>query len=169
MAITLTGPRGTRALAAPLRTLIRATRAAEGRRPGEIAVVLTDDAAMRTLNREWRGIDRATDVLSFAYGEAGPGETLRPSRTGESAVDGDLVISLDRMREQARRFKVRAAAELARLVIHGVLHLSGLDHQRPTERSHMRSREDAVLRAARGIVEVLDAALRRLPPESCGD
>ena len=73
----------------------------------------------------------------------------------------DLVISLDRARDQARRFRVSEGAELARLVIHGALHLAGLDHRRPVERRRMRARENAVLKSQRTSVQALERALRR--------
>ncbi|HEY2956080.1 MAG TPA: rRNA maturation RNase YbeY [Candidatus Eisenbacteria bacterium] len=129
---------------------MRAALAAEGRRAGEIGVVLAADAELRALNRRWRGIDRATDVLSFEYGE----------RDGRR-VSGDLVISMDRVGEQARRFRVTEGRELARLAVHGALHLAGLDHARPGERRHMRLREDRALRAAAAAVRALERALAR--------
>src|SRR6266700_968802 len=116
MAVTLTAPRG----------LVRATLEREGRRAGEIAIVLTRDPEIRALNRRWRGIDRATDVLSFGYDAPSP---RRPA-----AISGDLVISLECMHEQAKRYRVTPGRELARLAVHGALHLAGLDHQRPAER-----------------------------------
>src|SRR6266700_1500748 len=125
MAVTLTAPRG----------LVRATLEREGRRAGEIAIVLTRDPEIRALNRRWRGIDRATDVLSFGYDAAAPGGK-GPCRA--PAICGDLVISLERMHEQAKRYRVTPGRELARLAVHGALHLAGLDHQRPAERMHMR-------------------------------
>jgi len=155
MAITLTVPSELRGLATPLRALVRATLAGEGRRSGDIGLVLTDDAALRALNREWRGIDRATDVISFAYDEAPDGRPV-PRRV----VNGDLAISMDRTREQARRFRVTLGQELARLVIHGTLHLAGRDHQRAAERREMRAREERALRVQRGTVTALDRILR---------
>lgn len=149
MPVTVEAPRG---LAAPLRTLVTQVLRAEGRRVGEIAVVLTDDAALRALNRQWRGLDKATDVLSFAYDEHEPDADTRP-------VTGDLVISLDRVREQAVRFKVTRGAELARLVVHGALHLCGHDHMQAAERRAMRAREEAAMRRARAIGTALTAAL----------
>ena len=155
------------AVARPLAALVRAALALEGRRAGEVAIVLADDPALRDLNRRWRGIDRATDVLSFSYDEGPAAARTAPwSRPGGPApgsararppVHGDLVISLGRMREQARRFGVAEGEELARLVVHGTLHLAGLDHQRPAERRAMRVREDEAL--ARGVAAV--RALRR--------
>lgn len=160
MAITVTAPAAVRGLTTPLRALLRAALAHEGMKAGEIAVVLTGDAELRALNRQWRGIDRATDVLSFSYGEAGPGETMiRKESRSSKKVHGDLVISLDRMRDQAKRYHVSEGRELARLVIHGALHLAGLDHQREADRRHMRSSEDAVLNLVAAQVAELDRRL----------
>jgi probable rRNA maturation factor len=139
-------------LAPALRALVRATLAGEGRRPGEVGIVLADDAALRELNRRWRGLDRATDVLSFSYDEDAGGR--------RHAVNGDLVVSMDRVEEQARRFRVPRGAELARLVIHGALHLAGHDHRRPAERRAMRAREEAALRAGRAQAAALERGLR---------
>src|SRR5437867_5468159 len=123
----ITGPRGFGRLGGPMRAVMRATLEQEGARLGEIGLVLTGDAELRALNRRWRGIDRATDVLSFPYG---PPDASR--------VSGDLVISIDRALAQARRYRVSFGRELARLVIHGTLHLAGHDHHRPAERQRMR-------------------------------
>lgn len=135
----------------PLAVIVRAALATEDLRPGDITIRLTGDAELRELNRRWRGIDRATDVLSFSYD--GDGRPQGPR------VSGDIVISLDRMEEQARRFRVTRGAELARLVIHGTLHLAGLDHHRAAERRVMRAREEALLKAARSTIAALDRAL----------
>ena len=136
-------------IAAPLRVLVTAALALEGRRPGAITVLLTDDTALRALNHRWRGLDRATDVLSFAYEE----------RRGR--VNGDLAISLERMREQAKRFRASPGRELARLAVHGALHLAGLDHARPAERLHMRGRERRALRMGAASIRAIDRALAR--------
>ena len=148
MPVSVASPRGLVGVAGPLRAVVAAALALEGRRPGEVAVVLADDAKLRDLNRRWRGLDRATDVLSFGYDVGGDDE-----------VDGDVVVSLDRVREQAKRFRVRRGRELARVVVHGALHLAGLDHQSAAERRRMRAREDRVLRAAREAIAELDEAL----------
>ena len=147
MPISVATPTSAPGLAAAIRGLIRATLAGEGRVPGTIDVRLTGDAELRALNRQWRGIDRATDVLSFAYDEQA------------RRVSGDLVISLDRMRAQARRYRVTPGRELARLVVHGTLHLAGHDHQRLGERREMRARERVALRAARAKIRRIGAAL----------
>lgn len=138
-------------LAAPLRAVVAHVLKAEARRAGEIGLRLTGDAELRELNRRWRGIDRATDVISFAYDEDEPDAATRP-------VAGDLVVSMDRVGEQATRFRVTPGAELARLVVHGTLHLCGHDHVRAPERRAMRAREERALRGVRALAKRLDAA-----------
>ena len=152
MPVSVTAPRGLSRLARPLRALVQKVVGLERRRLGEIAVVLADDALLRQMNRDWRGIDRATDVISFAYDEREPDAATRPVR-------GDLLVSLDRVREQARRYRVTPGAELGRLVAHGTLHLCGYEHVKPAGRARMRAREAAVLRSARAEVRGLDRGL----------
>ncbi len=89
-------------------------RVARGR---TFTVLLTDDAELRRLNRKFRGQDKATDVLSFPAVPT-PGGPL-----------GDIAISVDRAREQARGFGHTVANEVAILLLHGVLHLIGMDHE----------------------------------------
>lgn len=149
MAISFALPPACRRLSVPLRALVALALKQEGRRTGEIAVVLTGDAALRELNRRWRGIDRATDVISFAYDELEADAATRP-------VTGDLVVSLERVREQAKRFRVTPGAELARLVLHGALHLCGHDHAQAGERRVMRACEEKAMRAARRHIRTLD-------------
>ena len=151
MAISLTAPASHARLAVPLRAVVRAVLAREKRRVGEIAIVLTGDAELRELNRRWRRIDRATDVISFAYDEHEPDAAARP-------VTGDLAVSMDRVAEQALRYRVTPGTELARLVVHGTLHLCGHDHAKAGERARMREREDGALRALRALAKRLDAA-----------
>ena len=140
-----------RAVARALAAIVSAALGVASRRPGAIAIVLSDDAELRTLNKRWRGIDRATDVLSFPYADTA------------GRVDGDLVVSLDRLRAQARRYRVTEARELARLVVHGALHLAGLDHHRAAERVHMRTQERRALRAGAAAVAALERAWAGAP------
>jgi rRNA maturation RNase YbeY len=134
MPISVASPRRLAGVASPLRALVRLVLAGEGRRAHEVDVSLADDALLRELNRTYRGIDRATDVLAFPYHE------------GDGApIEGDIVISLEQLEEQARRFKVTQGHELARLVIHSTLHLAGHDHHKPGETSAMRAAETLVL------------------------
>jgi len=149
MPITVAGHRGTARLRAPLASVVRSTLALVGQRPGEIAIAISDDEQLRELNQAWRGIDRATDVLSFHYHEPG------------APVSGDLVISQERWLDQAKRYRTTPAGELARLVIHGTLHLAGLDHHRAAERTHMRTMERRALRASATAVRAIERALHR--------
>lgn len=156
MPVTVTAPRGLSRLAAPVRALVVAVLRAESRRLGEIAVVLADDDLLHRINAEWRGHDHATDVISFAYDEHEPDAAVRP-------VTGDLLVSMDRVHVQAARYRVTPGEELARLLVHGALHLCGHDHMRATERRVMREREDALLGSARGAVRSFTAVLGRTP------
>jgi probable rRNA maturation factor len=134
-------------LARPLGALVRDAIARAGGRVGAIEITLTDDAALRALNQSWRGIDRATDVLSFHYHDDG------------LPVAGDLVISIDRWHEQARRYRTTRGRELARLVVHGALHLAGLDHHRPGERRAMRAQENQSLHKGAVAIHALERIL----------
>lgn len=107
----------------------------------EIAVVLTDDAVIHDINRRYRKKDSPTDVISFAYAE-------RPLPTGGKGgeVFGDVFISLDRCRAQAREYGVGFQDELARLLAHGLLHLAGYDHERGVnEAAAMKRREEELI------------------------
>jgi probable rRNA maturation factor len=152
MPFALHAPPEFRSAIAQLRAIVRVVLAAETRTLGDVTIVLTDDAMVRRLNRQWRGIDRATDVLSFDYDGTPTGRRGR-------RLDGDLVISLDRVRDQAQRYRVTRGEELARLVIHGVLHLAGRDHQNAAERRVMRAQESVALRHCRRHANALDRVL----------
>lgn len=162
MAFTLSAAAPLRALGAPLRAIVAAVLKHETRRSGEIGVRLADDAELRVLNREWRRIDRATDVISFAYDEDEPDAATRP-------VTGDLVVSLDRVFAQARRYRVTPGEELARLVVHGTLHLAGHDHVQAAERRRMRAREDAILDRVRASARRMNVVLRRVAATEKGN
>lgn len=86
-------------------------------------MLFTDDAEIHILNKTYRNKDKATDVLSFPHAEAGERHTGHPFL-------GDLVISLDTTKRQARQYKVTFGQELLRLLIHGTLHLFGYDHEK---------------------------------------
>lgn len=95
----------------------------------EVSVLLTDDREIHVLNRDYRGKDKPTDVLAFAYDEAG----------GPPGVLGDVIISVERARAQAASRRVPLASELELLAVHGTLHLLGYDHEKPAEARKMRS------------------------------
>jgi probable rRNA maturation factor len=109
----------------------------------ELSLLLVSDAVMRELNRDWRGKDRPTDVLSFAQAEGSGG--------APAGLLGDVVISIDTARRQAAERAASLGSELDRLLIHGVLHLLGYDHERsPAEARRMQRRERALARRLRG-------------------
>ncbi len=105
-----------------------------------VAVTLTTDGRIRVLNRRWRQKDHATDVLSF------PGGPPPPGWPGPLLL-GDVVISLDTARRQARREKRRLGSELDRYLTHGFLHLLGHDHHRPGPAQRMAALEERLLGA----------------------
>lgn len=92
--------------------LRRAAGELEGGRDMEVSLVLTDDDEMRKVNKKWRSCDEATDVLSFS---------LAPDM-------GEILISCDRAREQAREYGSTAKDEAKRLILHGLMHLLGYKH-----------------------------------------
>ena len=87
----------------------------------EVGIKFVGDTRMRRLNREYRGNDRTTDVLAFAFREAGG---------PPSPILGDVVVSIPMARRQAELYGHSLSEELARLFIHGLLHLVGYDHER---------------------------------------
>ena len=112
--------------------------------PAELSVLLADDSAVRDLNRQYRHTDAPTDVLSFSQAEGE--EFALPD--GETPHLGDVVISIETARRQATEYGVALQDELAHLVVHGILHLLGYDHEDADEEAVMRAHEDAVLGGA---------------------
>ncbi len=94
----------------------------------KLEISVTDDLTIRQLNKKFRKIDRATDVLSFCM--------------EEKDFLGDIIISLDTAKRNAKRYKNTLDIELSRLVVHGTLHLLGYDHIRKSDRIEMRKKED---------------------------
>jgi probable rRNA maturation factor len=112
----------------------------------ELSILLTDDAYIRTLNREHRGKDRPTDVLAFPQeGEAG--ET--PELAAPGQLLGDVVISLDTAERQARSRRRALLDEVSFLLAHGILHLVGYDHQDDAEEARMNAMTQQLMRAVR--------------------
>ena len=138
----------------------RALRAV-GRPQADVEVDVVDDRQIRALNERFRGVRRRTDVLAFplAVSEGRPGFAgASPSRkrgvkggpsSPPSMLVGQIVISADTARRQARRVGVPVAAELDLLVTHGVLHLVGYDDRDPVEADLMHRREREILSSAR--------------------
>lgn len=133
-----------------IRRVVEETLSREGRlqQPMEVGVVVGDDALLQELNQRYRGIDEPTDVLSFALTEpASP--SLEESVTFVTPPDGmlhlgEVIISYPRALEQARESRWPVQDELGFLLIHGVLHLLGYDHEEEAEAARMRSRESEI-------------------------
>ena len=110
-----------------------------------MSLSLVRDAEMRELNRAHRHKDSATDVLSFPLYEASAFERNGPTRPREPIAEermlGDIVISVDTARAQAAEYDAPLAREVERLLIHGVLHLCGHDHEKTVERRAMQREE----------------------------
>jgi probable rRNA maturation factor len=116
----------------------KATLAAIGvQAQGDITLVLSNDAQIRALNRQFRGLDSPTDVLSFNIDELNP-------QSGRNYL-GDVVISLERAQEQAVSAAHPLTAELALLTVHGILHLCGYDHDQPADQAQMWALQKAIL------------------------
>ncbi len=106
-----------------------------GEKGSSVSLSFVRDQAIRELNREYRGKDAATDVLSFALLDA------HDARGAHERLLGDIVISLDAALRQAAEYDATLEMEIRRLLIHGLLHLMGHDHERAGERTKMEREE----------------------------
>ncbi len=104
----------------------------------ELSVVLTTDEEVHELNRTYRGIDRATDVLSFPQHEGEDSDLSDP-------LLGDVVISIDAVERQALEYGHSREREVAFLTVHGILHLLGWDHEVPEDEARMMAKTEAIL------------------------
>lgn len=117
---------------------------------GEVDVLLSDDANLRRLNRTFRGKNKSTDVLSF------------PAAENDQDIAGDLAISLETAARQAAAYGHSLRDEVRILLLHGLLHLSGMDHE--TDRGEMAAREAALrgeLRLSTTLIERASQPRRR--------
>jgi probable rRNA maturation factor len=118
---------------------------------GEVAVVLTDDADIRRLNRVWRGKDVATNVLSFPSPSRGLASRPRPAfkptarKSGAPRMLGDIVIAYETAEREARAERKPLRHHLAHLAVHGFLHLVGYDHKTRRDAEAMEALESAIL------------------------
>lgn len=136
-----------------IRKVIRTALELEGVTLGcEVDVLLTNDEGIHAINREMRGVDAPTDVLSFPEFDFVPGNP--PTEADEDFCDpatgllplGDMVLSMERVKAQALEFGHSGRRELAYLVTHSVLHLLGYDHlDEGPQKRQMRAREDAIM------------------------
>ncbi len=146
-----------------LQQAIAEAAAAVSASDGEVAVVLTDDKAIRALNRDWRRKDAPTNVLSFPMSESPPSD-LRKQRSaarraktghgtkaasvksrGQPRLFGDIVIAYETTEREARAERKPFAHHLAHLAVHGFLHLVGYDHTADSEAEAMEGLETAIL------------------------
>ncbi len=142
---------GHRSAAAVIRKAAEKALLAEGIDiPCLISVMLTDEEGIRTVNREYRGVDRETDVLSFPLNELKPGEfdpgiCERDWETG-AVMLGDMMISLPACEKQGEEFGHGFDREISYLTVHSVLHLLGYDHMDEGEQKRqMRAREKVIM------------------------
>ena len=111
---------------------IKAVAASYGKKTGEIGYLFVDDAKILEVNREYLGHDYYTDIITFDYDE---GDT----------INGDIVISLDTVASNAQQQGTQYDEELHRVIIHGILHLCGLNDKGPGERELMEAAENKAL------------------------
>ncbi|MDD6261164.1 MAG: rRNA maturation RNase YbeY [Clostridiales bacterium] len=110
----------------------------------EVSVTFVSDAGIRRFNREYRGIDRATDVLSFPLFEGGD---VEDAFDGEEYQLGDVVLSLERARAQSELYGHSFEREVAFLCVHSALHLMGYDHERgESDEQDMRCRQRDIMK-----------------------
>ena len=116
----------------------------------ELAIMLTDDAGIRTLNQNWRGIDKATNVLSFPALQPPSGQ--EPEDTYAPRMLGDIAIAYETTRREADEEEKSFSNHLSHLAVHGFLHLVGYDHEKDGEAETMEALERKVL-ATLGIAD----------------
>lgn len=124
-----------------IRRLAQSALCALGRAGAEVHLAFVNDARLKRLNSQYRGASQPTDILAFSLETPGPGRLL-----------GEVVVSAEAARRQARRLRVPVALELQLLVAHGLLHLVGYDDRNPREARLMHERERRILRQAFGPV-----------------
>jgi probable rRNA maturation factor len=111
-----------------------------GKHHWDLSVFFCNNEIIQKLNNQYRNLDESTDVLSFMMGEM----------AGERYLPGDIVISLEKTEENALQFSVSPKEELHRLLIHGILHLSGMDHSTNDEKEPMLILQEKILAETEG-------------------
>ena len=112
-----------------------------GAEDSELSITLTDDEHIHALNKKYRGVDRATDVLSFAFRESDEPEVIG----ADFEILGDVIISLERAKVQAEEFGHSYLREVIFLEVHGLLHLLGYDHIDDDERREMEAEQKFIM------------------------
>ena len=143
---------GTQTYEALIRRVIPAALAAEGVEfPCEVDILFTDDTGIQEINREQRGVDKPTDVLSFPMFELTPGviptmEDVEADPETSLVPLGDMVLSVERAQAQGEEYGHGSERELAYLAVHSILHLLGYDHlDEVPQKARMRAREEAIM------------------------
>lgn len=111
---------------------IRAVAASYGKKVGEVGYLFVDDEKILEVNKEYLGHDYYTDIITFDYCEG-------------NIMNGDIVISLDTVRSNAQKYGKKYDEELHRVIIHGILHLCGINDKGPGEREIMEAAENKAL------------------------
>lgn len=135
--------------------LLQLAGEAEGISDGEVSLTFTNDEEIHQLNREYRGIDRPTDVLSFAMQEDGVDELdiifevdSEDEKDPISGMLGDIIISVDTALAQSEEYGHSLEREIGFLFVHGFLHLIGYDHQDDETEAEMTAKQEAILQQA---------------------
>lgn len=112
----------------------------------DVYITLTNNEEIHKINKEYRDVDRPTDVLSFPMYERDEIADLKNDTDDEiEKILGDIIVSIEKVREQAEEYGHSFERELAYLVTHGMLHLLGYDHMIEEEKAVMRKREEEIL------------------------
>ncbi len=117
----------------------------QGKPQAEVSVILVDNPYIHELNATYRGVDRPTDVLSFALTESAEADEFDLPEDAPELL-GDIFISVEKTVEQAAEYGHSFERELCYLAVHGLLHLVGYDHQTPEATEAMREQEEQILR-----------------------
>ena len=133
-----------------LKDVARRVLLAEGVDNAEMELVITSSEKVRDLNRDYRGLDEPTDVLAFAATEQAVGAPPFVGPPGETRHLGEVIIAYPEAIGQAAEHHHPVEQEMALLIIHGILHLLGYDHDEPKAESRMRGREKEILAAVLG-------------------
>ena len=133
----------------------KSLRAEEMNVPYQISLLFVDNEEIRSINKETRGIDKATDVLSFPMLDYPKDKVFKDVYKntkfneiyldGDELVLGDMVLSLERAKEQSLEYNHSFNREVCYLVVHSILHLLGYDHMEDEEKKIMRKREEEIL------------------------
>ena len=147
------------------RTLAEKVLHALGQPDAEISLSFISDRRIQSLNRIYRGKDQPTDVLAFSLAYSKPVKVKKNVDQSPPPFLGDVVISVPTARRQARERRHGLRREIARLMIHGILHLLSYDHEKPADARRMRRKESALLRKLCGALPLrADGAPRLRPP-----